>query len=850
MPSKKQYNLVQNDENDTRIPLHSDEAFHRGIVFHAKFIGSLEVPRPTNRLEIVAAMRRIRYEFKAKGIKKKKVTLEVSVDGLKVTLRKKKIFSYIARDGSDNSFRCNVFKSSKKSQALRVVRTVGQAFEVCHKLSINGPPNSNEQQHQTDDSLDDGEYRDDNCDLIQTQSSPNSLHKDISLLGDELNESILDQPCPMRPLQQQPQQQSHQEIAGLTAADLVSTSSHATTTMTTALVTPASLFGQTPLTPKLSEQAVNAELTTLRHEIQLLRERLEQQSQQTREAVAHARLLQDQLSAETAARVEAQSRTHQLLMHNKKLLEHITSLVSHLREQEQMAGVQQLMPGVVTSSQGQTPNPLPDIAGLGQNFERSRPIPAPRKKPVDKFDQRTPTPTPRVREAKETTFIKPLAINPQLRRKSTTDKLPGTIRVSDLVIPKFRSKLATRSNLPEDLDSRPIYDDALTIPEDNYDYPVITLSVSKDKTNASVPRIRDDEMWPDDEETVPEASSTLKPSYKQQQQQRTQRILRFDASSVARNQPRLEIRFGTKNMLEPVSHQVEAATSAGQQLAQDRLSVKFALAERGDGSERSSPPSSSFDGLDESCSRATVVTPRTDDDDDEAGDLNEAPTASDTLDLAHHRGRSANNSFDEIQDSLNKGADVNVLNDKGETALHVAIAQDNVPLVKFLLDKGANLESRTKTRDTALHLAVADNSSSTARDNLQLVSYLLTRPFDVRAKNIYGETALHNAVKFSDKRVVELLLVNGFQPNDVTNNGSTALHYALCRPRKKQNNGGRERLLRISERDHSSASELVAALQPARSQAPGFLAVQPRGRERPQETIVGLHYQLRRVSVY
>ena len=90
MPSKKQYNLVHNDEYDTRIPLHSEEAFHRGIVFHAKFIGSMEVPRPTSRVEIVAAMRRIRYEFKAKGIKKKKVTLEVSVDGLKVTLRKKK----------------------------------------------------------------------------------------------------------------------------------------------------------------------------------------------------------------------------------------------------------------------------------------------------------------------------------------------------------------------------------------------------------------------------------------------------------------------------------------------------------------------------------------------------------------------------------------------------------------------------------------------------------------------------------------------------------------------------------------------------------------------------------------
>ncbi|CAK1588607.1 unnamed protein product [Parnassius mnemosyne] len=36
MPSKKEYDLVSNDEYDTRIPLHPDEAFQYGITFHAK----------------------------------------------------------------------------------------------------------------------------------------------------------------------------------------------------------------------------------------------------------------------------------------------------------------------------------------------------------------------------------------------------------------------------------------------------------------------------------------------------------------------------------------------------------------------------------------------------------------------------------------------------------------------------------------------------------------------------------------------------------------------------------------------------------------------------------------------
>ncbi|KAH0618197.1 hypothetical protein JD844_017198, partial [Phrynosoma platyrhinos] len=128
----RRYSLVD-DRHDLRLPLHNEDAFQHGIAFEAKYIGSLDVPRPNSRVEIVTAMRRIRvamiilqaetllqhdfylivsvhfrvfhlffletprffietlfYEFKAKSIKKKKVNLMVSVDGVKVVLKKKK----------------------------------------------------------------------------------------------------------------------------------------------------------------------------------------------------------------------------------------------------------------------------------------------------------------------------------------------------------------------------------------------------------------------------------------------------------------------------------------------------------------------------------------------------------------------------------------------------------------------------------------------------------------------------------------------------------------------------------------------------------------------------------------
>uniref|UniRef100_T1J1B0 protein kinase C n=1 Tax=Strigamia maritima TaxID=126957 RepID=T1J1B0_STRMM len=444
MPSKKQYNLVHDDAYDSRIPLHSEEAFQHGIPFQAKYIGSLDVPRPSSRVEIVAAMRRIRYEFKAKAIKKKKVNILVSVDGVKVSLRKKKkknqwwdesrlvvmshpiyrifyvshdsqdlkIFSYIARDGSSNVFKCNVFKSNKKewtfipdlsrdmltvkekprkklsfrdpevdrvrkdlhcntmmvdveqhhrpsfvivnetafdddnngvcigdhakwnslenihleSQAMRIVRTVGQAFEVGHKLSLQHAQQNLDTQEDAHSERSSDAASDKTKTAIsaaELPSEPNSC----DIQTEEMNPSkererkIVQRPTQLDPLPPPPVKESTKN-SPLTSGE----------TYSSMMAEPLPLIDNIP--------SAGSPLS-VHHEIQLLQERLEQEQQQTQVAVAQVHLLRDQLGAESAARLEAQARNHHLLVQNKDLLNHIQLLIQHIQDLESQLPVGQ-----------------------------------------------------------------------------------------------------------------------------------------------------------------------------------------------------------------------------------------------------------------------------------------------------------------------------------------------------------------------------------------------------------------------------------------------------------------------------------------------------------------------------
>ncbi|XP_032701341.1 carboxyl-terminal PDZ ligand of neuronal nitric oxide synthase protein isoform X2 [Lontra canadensis] len=401
MPSKTKYNLVD-DGHDLRIPLHNEDAFQHGICFEAKitscpgtilaclftpfaasllsyikclqdveYVGSLDVPRPNSRVEIVAAMRRIRYEFKAKNIKKKKVSIMVSVDGVKVILKKKKkkkewtwdeskmlvmqdpiyrifyvshdsqdlkIFSYIARDGASNIFRCNVFKSKKKSQAMRIVRTVGQAFEVCHKLSL-------QHTQQNADGQEDGESERNSSSSGDPGRQLPGAERASSATAEETDIDAVEVPLPGNDILE--------FSRGVTDLDAVGKEGGSHQDPKVSPHPPEPMLAASPrmLLPSCSAKPPGLGPGTplsSHHQMQLLQQLLQQQQQQTQVAVAQpgpaptshggagvqVHLLKDQLAAEAAARLEAQARVHQLLLQNKDLLQHISLLVKQVQELE------------------------------------------------------------------------------------------------------------------------------------------------------------------------------------------------------------------------------------------------------------------------------------------------------------------------------------------------------------------------------------------------------------------------------------------------------------------------------------------------------------------------------------
>ena len=120
---------------------------------------------------------------------------------------------------------------------------------------------------------------------------------------------------------------------------------------------------------------------------------------------------------------------------------------------------------------------------------------------------------------------------------------------------------------------------------------------------------------------------------------------------------------------------------------------------------------------------------------------------------------------------LDAGANPNVKDDKGRTALIRASENGNIEVVKLLLDRGANLEAKDDWGRTALIWASWDG-------HIEVVKLLLDAGANPNAKDDKGRTALMEASRYGYTEIVRLLLGAGADRNIKDGDGKTVYDFA------------------------------------------------------------------------
>nr|XP_020472191.1 ankyrin-3-like isoform X24 [Monopterus albus] len=124
-------------------------------------------------------------------------------------------------------------------------------------------------------------------------------------------------------------------------------------------------------------------------------------------------------------------------------------------------------------------------------------------------------------------------------------------------------------------------------------------------------------------------------------------------------------------------------------------------------------------------------------------------------------------------DYLENGVDINICNQNGLNALHLASKEGHVEVVAELIKHGANVDAATKQKgNTALHIASLAGQA-------EVVKELVTHGANINAQSQNGFTPLYMAAQENHLDVVQFLLDNGSSQSIATEDGFTPLAVAL-----------------------------------------------------------------------
>uniref|UniRef100_A0A3Q2Y998 Ankyrin 3 n=1 Tax=Hippocampus comes TaxID=109280 RepID=A0A3Q2Y998_HIPCM len=128
--------------------------------------------------------------------------------------------------------------------------------------------------------------------------------------------------------------------------------------------------------------------------------------------------------------------------------------------------------------------------------------------------------------------------------------------------------------------------------------------------------------------------------------------------------------------------------------------------------------------------------------------------------------------LEKVLDYLKSGVEINICNQNGLNALHLASKEGHVEVVAELLKLGAAVDAATKKGNTALHIASLAGQT-------EVVKELVTNRANVNAQSQNGFTPLYMAAQENHLEVVRFLLENSASQSMATEDGFTPLAVAL-----------------------------------------------------------------------
>uniref|UniRef100_A0A8C5GKS2 Ankyrin-3-like n=1 Tax=Gouania willdenowi TaxID=441366 RepID=A0A8C5GKS2_GOUWI len=128
--------------------------------------------------------------------------------------------------------------------------------------------------------------------------------------------------------------------------------------------------------------------------------------------------------------------------------------------------------------------------------------------------------------------------------------------------------------------------------------------------------------------------------------------------------------------------------------------------------------------------------------------------------------------LEKVLDYLKSGVEINICNQNGLNALHLASKEGHVEVVAELLKLDASVDAATKKGNTALHIASLAGQA-------EVVKELVTNGANVNAQSQNGFTPLYMAAQENHLEVVRFLLENSASQSMATEDGFTPLAVAL-----------------------------------------------------------------------